>query len=83
MKPLPLEECREYVRHRLKVAGCPDAPFSDATMATIHDLSQGVPRRINELCDLALLIGFADERTSISDVEVEAAAEELSCVSAD
>lgn len=82
LKPLGLEDCGDYVRHRMEVAGCPEAPFSDETLATIHELSQGVPRRINQLCDLALLIGFADERTSVSTVDVQAAAEELSCVSA-
>lgn len=81
LKPLSHEECGEYIRHRLEVAGCADPPLADSTVATVHDLSQGVPRRINQLCDLALLIGFADERTSISAVEVQAAAEELSCVS--
>jgi len=82
LKPLSLEECRDYVRHRLEVAGCPEPLLAEETVATVHELSLGVPRRINQLCDLSLLIGFADERTSISSVEVEAAAEELSCVSA-
>jgi general secretion pathway protein A len=82
LTPLGIEECGEYVRHRMEIAGCPESPFSEATMATIHDLSQGVPRRINQLCDLALLIGFADELTSVSAVEIQSAAEELSCVSA-
>jgi general secretion pathway protein A len=41
-----------------------------------------VPRRINQLCDLALLVGFADELPSLTPVEVEAAAQELACVGA-
>lgn len=83
LKSLSAEECLGYVRHRLEVAGCPDLSLHDATIATIHDLSLGVPRRINQLCDLALLIGFADERTSLSEVDVHAAAEELNLVSSE
>lgn len=82
LKPLSLEECGAYVRHRLEVAGCAEAPLRDATIAMVHELSRGIPRRINQLCDLALLIGFADERTSITAIDVQAAAEELSTVSA-
>jgi general secretion pathway protein A len=82
LKPMSLEECRAYVRHRLEVAGCPEPPLRDATIAMVHELSRGVPRRINQLCDLALLIGCADERKSMTAVDLQAAAEELSSVSA-
>ena len=75
--PLLAEETAEYVRHRLSVAGRQARVFSEAALATIAELSQGVPRRINQVCDLALLIGFADERTELTPVDVEAAATEL------
>ncbi|MBL8848847.1 MAG: AAA family ATPase [Planctomycetaceae bacterium] len=77
LSPLSAEETAEYVRHRLEVAGRQDCPFHDAALATIFELSQGVPRRINQVCDLALLIGFADERRELTPVDVEAAAAEL------
>lgn len=77
ISPLSNAETAEYVRHRLQVAGRPSGVFSDAALTTIAELSQGVPRRINQVCDLALLIGFADERRELSPVDVEAAAAEL------
>ncbi len=82
LRGLSPEETAEYVRHRLRVAGRADAPFSDETLRTVCELSQGVPRRINQLCDLALLVGFADELQSLTPVEVEAAAQELASAAA-
>jgi general secretion pathway protein A len=49
-------------------------------MQPLYELSGGVPRRINRLCDLALLVGFADESSAISAEQVEAVAEELTAV---
>jgi general secretion pathway protein A len=77
LSPLSPQETAQYVRHRLQVAGRPAGIFSDAALTTIAELSQGMPRRINQICDLALLIGFADERRELSPVDVEAAAAEL------
>jgi general secretion pathway protein A len=83
LRPLSETDTFEYVRHRLKTAGRGDCPFTHETMRSFWELSHGVPRRINQLCDLALLVGFADELQALTPVEIEAAAEELACVSAD
>jgi general secretion pathway protein A len=40
-------------------------------------LSHGVPRQINRLCDLALLIGFAEQRQVITGEHLEAVNQEL------
>jgi hypothetical protein len=47
----------------------------------IHRLAHGWPRRINRMCDLALLIGFAEDRKTITDAEIEAFSQELVSVS--
>jgi type II secretory pathway predicted ATPase ExeA len=75
--PLDLEELREYVEHRVAVAGGPTGLFGDDTFETIYRYTGGVPRLINTLCDTALLCGFADEKTSIGIAEVSSAVEEL------
>jgi general secretion pathway protein A len=77
LAPLRAGETVEYVRHRLQVAGRPTCPFDEEGLARIAELSQGTPRRINQICDLALLIGFADKLPEISGLDVEAAAAEL------
>jgi len=50
-----------YIRHRLEHFGGDAAIFSDDALAMIHDSSKGIPRRINNLCDLALLMGYQRE----------------------
>ena len=59
-----------------KLQNCP-AP--DA-MPALHALTRGVARRINRLCDLAMLIGFAEERTTITAAQLEAVSHELVAV---
>ncbi|MBX3443647.1 MAG: AAA family ATPase [Planctomyces sp.] len=77
LRPLSAEETGQYVASRLAHAGQPEPVFTAEALAVLWELSQGIPRRINQLCDLSLLVGFADRLTSISPVEIEAAAEEL------
>jgi general secretion pathway protein A len=83
LQPLTREETRPYIQHRLEAAGLREPVLSEAAMSMLWDRSHGVPRRLNQLCDLSLLVGYADGLTSLSPVEVEAAAEELCTVSAD
>src|ERR671922_1766729 len=60
------EETRQYVRHRLRIAGAADAGiFSDAAVQKIFDYSQGTPRVINIVCDHCLLSGYADSKRRI------------------
>jgi len=82
LSPLALDEVLPYVRHRLQVAGGPQELFNAAAGKALWEISQGIPRRINQLCDLALLVGFADELSSVGAVEIEAAAEELMSIAA-
>ena len=73
-------ETAEYVSHRLQVAGAKTEIFEPNAISALHSLTQGIPRRINRLCDLALLIGFAEERTTIGVEHLESVAEELVAV---
>ena len=77
LDPLSPDETTQYVRHRLGVAGLKDAlPFDAAALARIHALTRGVPRRINLLCDRALLGAYAGGRKSVDAATVERAAAE-------
>jgi len=80
LRPLSSEETVGYVSCRLEAAGAIRPIFDPAAMQPLHELSGGVPRRINRLCDLALLVGFADESSTISASQIEAVAEELTAV---
>ena len=76
--PLDRREMREYIEHRLEVAGGENrALFADDTFDIIHRYTGGVPRLINTLCDSALLCSFADEKTIVDLDSVMAAVAEL------
>jgi len=62
LQPLTQEESREYIRHRLAVAGGSPELFTPEALSRIYALTKGVPRRINTLCDLVLVAGFAEGR---------------------
>jgi general secretion pathway protein A len=48
----------------------------------VHELTQGIPRRINRLCDLALVVGFAARQATIDSAQLEAVNDELVTVAA-
>lgn len=48
----------EYVRHRLVVAGGTRDMFTHRALEIVHDATGGVPRLVNQLCDLAMLYAF-------------------------
>ncbi len=61
------EETSAYIQHRMRESGAnAERIFDQAAMERIHLLTQGIPRRINRLCDLALMVGFAEDRTIIT-----------------
>jgi type II secretory pathway predicted ATPase ExeA len=77
------EETMGYIQHRLTAAGAQRAIFTDGALEAIHQETLGIPRRINRLCDLALLVGFAEELTSIGPEQVAAISEELTGATAE
>ena len=67
LEPLGQDETREYILHRMKVAGRDngDSLFAKETFEKIYQNSGGIPRLINVLCDGALIYGFADKLNTI------------------
>jgi general secretion pathway protein A len=58
--PFDLQDTRNYIEHRLRVAGYQGPPlFTPAAIGLISELSHGVPREINTLCFNALLLATA------------------------
>ena len=75
---LTADETASYVRHRLAVAGSTaQTPFAPRLMAQIHALSKGVPRRINLLCDRALLGAYVENQPQVTRQILRRAAEEV------
>jgi general secretion pathway protein A len=64
LQPLDEEETKEYIRYRLARAGG-SGIFTPSALEKIYTCTQGVPRRINAWCDLALVAAFAEGRQEI------------------
>lgn len=76
--PLTELETGEYVAHRLAVAGALAAmPIPRALTPAIFRLTQGVPRRINLLCDRALLGAYAESSPVVTRAILRQAAQEV------
>jgi len=77
LRPLTSDETVQYVQHRMQAAGARRTIFQPEAVAAVHQWTHGVPRLINRLRDLALLIGFAEERAAIGPEQIEVVAAEL------
>jgi general secretion pathway protein A len=83
LRPFNMEETISYITHRLTQSGAGRAIFDNEALETLFHLTGGVPRQINRLCDLAMLIGFAEQLPSISAEHLESVCNELVAVSAE
>ncbi len=77
--PLDLRETSRYIQHRMSVAGASGSAFlSPAAERLLHRRSRGVPRRINQLCDRALLAACVRNAARVEREDVDRAAASLS-----
>jgi general secretion pathway protein A len=58
LKPLSKNDTREYIRHRLNIAGTEKKIFKADTLPAVMSFSKGYPRLINSICDHALFTGY-------------------------
>ncbi|MGR3179738.1 MAG: ExeA family protein, partial [Candidatus Anammoxibacter sp.] len=82
LKPLELAETRKYIYYRMalvtdKTSDVTVPHFSDFAMYLIHRFSRGVPRRINQICDRALLASFNVGKVEIGAWILQRAAREV------
>src|SRR5438034_6649664 len=77
LRPFTEEETRAYVQHRMEVAGQRQPIFDTGAVRVAHRLSHGIPRRLNTICDRALLGAYATGRTRVSAAIVRQAALEV------
>ncbi|MEL0152368.1 MAG: AAA family ATPase [Halieaceae bacterium] len=79
LQPLNLRETTAYIRHRLEVAGLRGGAslFEAAAVKQIHNLTRGIPRLINVLCDRALLGAYGQQRSRVNKKLIAEAAAEV------
>jgi type II secretory pathway predicted ATPase ExeA len=65
LKPLDMQETREYIEHRLRHVGGRGDEFSVFAMKAIYEETRGVPRLINKLCDMAMVYAASIERDGV------------------
>jgi general secretion pathway protein A len=63
------KETKNYIDHRLGIAGLTKEKtiFTDGAVKLIYESSLGIPRKINNLCDMCLLIGFGTKANKIDE----------------
>ncbi len=74
LKPLDEKQTIEYVQHHMRSAGGDIWSFSLEALKAVHTYAGGIPRNINNLCDTALMLGFASRASSITPELIQLAA---------
>ena len=69
LNPLNLLDSGKYIAFRLEKASRKESIFTAAAIEEIYSYSGGVPRKINNICDLSLLIGFSMKADKL-DVDI-------------
>ncbi|WP_368345757.1 ExeA family protein [Pelagovum sp. HNIBRBA483] len=65
LTPMEATTVRKYVDHRLKVAGGSGKIFSSEAIKLVVDVSRGVPRLVNQVCDLAMVYAFSEGKSTV------------------
>src|SRR6476646_1222884 len=74
LEPLSEAEAALSIRHRLQIAGGHPSLFTNQACALVHRLTKGTPRLINQVSDIALTYGFAEQARVITSQLVAQAA---------
>lgn len=78
LEALSEAETGQYIQHRLSIAGLKRGRLFDSkSVRRIHQLTGGVPRRINLLCDRALLGAYVESKGRVDRTIVDKAAQEV------
>ena len=74
LTPLTEAQTTEYVQHHMREAGGDIWSFSLDALRAVHRYTNGIPRSINNLCDTALMLGYAARVSSITPEIIDQAA---------
>ncbi len=77
LEPISRDEADAYIRHRLQICGASKTIFDKRAVDLIHDLSGGIPRLINVLCDRAMLGAYVEGNSQVDSKIVRKAAREV------
>jgi type II secretory pathway predicted ATPase ExeA len=80
LEPWDQSDTVGYILAALRHAGRRDPAFSDDAMVRLHELCDGIPRRIIQLANLALLAGAGRRLSQVDAETIESAFRELAAV---
>jgi len=81
LEPMGVEEIAPYITHRLRAAGAGEAAadiFTPDATAEVYGYADGIPRLVNNVCDMALLIASGEGHRQVDAESVIKAAEDRS-----
>ena len=65
LEQLTLPDTQQYIHHRLSVAQAAQPIFSQEAIGVIYEMSGGIPRRINQICDMSLFSGWVKKASQV------------------
>jgi len=77
LSPLDLQDTIRYILFRLKKAGAVRGIFSKEAVQAVYNYAEGIPLRINNVCERSLLIGMMMKARVIDKKTVHYAIEDL------
>jgi type II secretory pathway predicted ATPase ExeA len=66
------EATHQFISHRLRVAGGSGEEINRAARMLIYEVSDGIPRLVNQICDMALLYAWSAETKTVDAKVVQA-----------
>ena len=73
--PLDRAECEDYINAHMQYAGCTQNIFTDSAIDRIYQISNGVPRMVNRVCEKSLMYASQTQKRLIDDHMVSYVAE--------
>jgi len=77
LTPLSKEETAAYIQHRLQIVGFKGELFSNGAVNMVHQLSGGVPRLVNNICERSMMGAYGENVHRIDKSLVRKAAGEV------
>ncbi len=77
LTPFDQETTEDYIRHRLGLSGCAKPVFTAEAFKKVYQATKGIPKKINQICDLALLAGYEQNLQEIDSDVIARAGHEI------
>src|SRR3990172_3533795 len=71
------DETKGYILHRLNVAKAEQTIFTEPALDLIYERSGGIPRRINQICDMGMFTAYTKKALTVDDSIIKEALQNL------